>query len=85
VIKTEETMRHLSRNGLIIWLKRDLERLYPTPERPLSLTKEALDQLYTERLPLYERYADLAIDNNGEIEKTADCILVQAAGGKKTI
>ena len=68
VIKIPETMRWLKSCGTVVWLKRDLEKLYPTDSRPLSSTRESLQRLYAERLPLYEKYADITADNNGTVE-----------------
>jgi shikimate dehydrogenase len=75
VIKTPETMRYLSENGLIIWIKRNVDQLYPTDSRPLSSTDDALHKLYEERLPLYRMYADMVADNTGTIEETVNSIL----------
>lgn len=70
VIKIPETMRYLKSCGTVVWLQRDPEKLYPTESRPLSSTRESLRRLYEERLPLYEKYADIAADNNGTVEET---------------
>ena len=58
----------LHRNGSIFWLKRDPEKL-PTDGRPLSQATKLTD-MYTQRKPLYARFADHVIDNNGDIEDT---------------
>lgn len=77
VIKVEETMRHLMENGIVVWIKRNLDHLYPTDSRPLSSSEEALKKLYEERLPLYTKYADIQVENNGTIEQTINDILSQ--------
>ncbi|HCK88629.1 MAG TPA: shikimate kinase [Erysipelotrichaceae bacterium] len=69
-VTVPETMRILSEHGEIYWLKRDLEKLFPTDSRPLSASAEALKQRYEERLPLYQKYCDVIIDNNGTIDET---------------
>ncbi len=61
----------LHRNGNILWLQRDLERL-PTEGRPLSVD---LPALYEARKPLYEAFADHIVDNNGSLEDTIAQIL----------
>lgn len=53
----------LHQNGTIIWLKRDLEKL-PTDGRPLSQSV-ALEQMYSVRKPLYERFCDCIVFNDG--------------------
>lgn len=54
----------LHQNGRILWLLRDIEKL-PTDGRPLSQAQE-LAQMYQVREPMYRRFADCIINNNGE-------------------
>lgn len=75
VIKIKETMRNLWQNGIVIWIKRDLSYLYPTDTRPLSSSEDAIKKMYEERLPLYEKYSDVQIENNGTKEETIQKIL----------
>lgn len=75
VIKTPDTMRYLSENGLVIWIDRGLKQLFPTDSRPLAGSEQALQNLYQERLPLYQKYSDIHIDNSGNIENTVREIL----------
>lgn len=75
VVKVYETMRLLSMNGLVLWLKRDLSQLFPTDSRPLSGTRDDLGRLYEERLPLYSSCADIPIDNTGDLSDTISSIL----------
>ena len=63
----------LHQNGTIFWLKRDLEKL-PTHGRPLS-QKNKLSELFKVRKPLYEAFADITIDNDGNAEQTIQQIL----------
>ena len=77
----KEAMEHLSEIGTVIYLKLDYDRL----RRRLGNIKnrgvvirdgQSLKDLYNERIPLYERYADAVIDENGcNIEKTVNHIL----------
>lgn len=62
----------LHQNGTIFWLKRELDKL-PTDGRPLS-QKGTLSQMYEARMPLYLRFADAAISNDGSIAETAAAI-----------
>lgn len=62
----------LHQNGTIFWLKRELDKL-PTDGRPLS-QKGTLGQMYEARMPLYLRFADVAISNDGSIAETASAI-----------
>lgn len=63
----------LHRNGKIFWLTRDLAAL-PTEGRPLSQAGR-LEELYRVRAPLYRRFADHSISNEGNIENTVSNIL----------
>ena len=71
VIKRRENMRYLSENGLIILIDRNLEKLFPSDERPLSSSRQAIRKLYEEREPLYRLYHDLTVDNNTDPESAA--------------
>ena len=70
----KNNMRHLAENGVIIWLDRSPRLLKPSEDTPLSRTAEDMDKLYAERLPLYERYADLRVPADGTPEDTAETI-----------
>lgn len=63
----------LHQNSQIFWLQRDIGCL-PTEGRPLSQAGP-LGEMYEVRKPLYARFADRIIDNNGTPEETAAAIL----------
>ena len=63
----------LHQNGTIFCLNRSLARL-PTEGRPLSQASR-LEEMYRIRKPLYDRFADHEIDNNGAPEDTVRAIL----------
>ncbi|MBE6976197.1 MAG: shikimate kinase [Ruminococcaceae bacterium] len=63
----------LHQNGRIFCLHRKITNL-PTLGRPLSQATD-LEEMYRIRLPLYQRFADHFIDNNGSAEATAAEIL----------
>ncbi len=63
----------LHQNGTIFWVEREVSQL-PTDGRPLSQST-APEELYRTRKPLYERFADHHIDNNGAPENAANQIL----------
>ena len=63
----------LHQNGTIFWLQRDLA-LLPKDGRPISQRSD-LAELYAQREPLYARFADAVIDNNGTPEQTVQQIL----------
>ena len=64
-IVTKEENKALMKNGIIIWIQRDLS-LLKTDRRPLS---KNLEKLYEAREPLYEDYCDLVIENNTSVEE----------------
>ena len=63
----------LHQNGQIIWLQRDIAQL-PTEGRPLSQANK-LEEMYSIRKPLYEKFADFIVSNNGETQHTLHEIL----------
>ncbi len=63
----------LSQNGRMVFIKRDLNKL-STRGRPLSQTTP-LEEMYAKRLPLYEAFADVTVDNNGAMSDTVEQIL----------
>ena len=69
----EENYPLLHQNGTIFWLQRDLA-LLPKDGRPISQRSD-LAALYAQRAPLYARFADAVIDNNGTPEQTVQQIL----------
>lgn len=62
----------LHQNGIIVWLKREIDDL-PTEGRPLSQSAD-LKEMYRIRKPLYERFADVVVDNTGTVEETVKAI-----------
>ena len=63
---------NLHQNGRIFWLKRQISQL-PTDGRPLS-QKGNLEEMYRIRKPLYEKFADVIIENE-TVEKTVQQIM----------
>jgi shikimate dehydrogenase len=75
VVLKKENMDALKQNGLIIYIKRDLNKLQSTSDRPLSKDDEAVKELYESRYKLYQEYADIVVDNNGKLKNTIKDIL----------
>ena len=75
-----EAMAHLKRIGTVIYLKLDYKRLRrrlgSLKKRGVVLKKgQTFRMLYEERTPLYEKYADLIIDEeNNDIRETLQII-----------
>ena len=78
VIYGQEAMEHLSSIGTVVYLKLP----YPELKRRLRNLKDrgvvlkdgqTLQDLYDERTPLYEKYADIIVDETGlQIEETRE-------------
>ena len=59
-----ENYPHLHQNGVMFFLERELSKM-PKKGRPLSL-RGNLQDMYTIRLPMYRRFADVIVPNEGD-------------------
>lgn len=67
VVKDDDNYFALKQNGIIVWIDREVEKL-ATDGRPLSKDLSAVKQLYNDRKALYEKFADIKIENNGSLD-----------------
>ena len=75
IIKDEDNIRLMRHNSVLFFLDRSYELLAQSdPSRPLSSSPEAVRALYEQRLPLYRKYADHIIPNNGDPAAAANAI-----------
>lgn len=74
-VTREENYAILHGGGTVFWIKRDLDKL-PTAGRPISQSRD-LRELYAEREPLYERFADAVVDNNGSVDDAVEQIILK--------
>lgn len=70
VVYGEDAMRNLSENGTVVYLRLNYEeltkRLGNIRNRGVVIRSgQTLADLYAERVPLYEKYADITIDESG--------------------
>lgn len=65
-VTKEENYPLLHQNGTICWIKRDTTSL-ATNGRPLSQSGK-LEDMYKIRKPMYERFADIQVTNDGSLE-----------------
>ncbi|PWJ15264.1 shikimate kinase [Ruminococcus flavefaciens] len=83
VVYGKEAMANLSDESVVVYLKLDYNklryRLGNIKNRGVVIRKgQSLNALYKERVPLYEKYADIVIDENGcNIEKTVNKIMAE--------
>ncbi|MBU5482158.1 shikimate kinase [Blautia sp. MSJ-19] len=81
VVYCEEAMNHLKSVGTVVYLKLSLDslskRLGNLKGRGVLLKEgQTLEDLYEERTPLYEKYADIVVDEEGkDLEASLDDIL----------
>lgn len=84
VVYGEKAMQHLKKNGITVYLKHRYEvinsRLTNISTRGVAMKDgETLLELFKERVPLYEKYADITIEADGltteqTVEKIAEII-----------
>lgn len=83
VVYGTEAMEHLKEIATVVYLKLELpalkRRLGNLKQRGVVLREgQTLRELYEERVPLYEKYADIIVDEHKcTIEKTVDKIVNQ--------
>ena len=71
IVKDRENWYSLRQNGVVLWLDRPLDSLAVDPERPLSCSREALEAMSRERLPLYEGCSDERVANSQNPDRAA--------------
>lgn len=74
VILDKNNIINLKRNGKLIFLERDLEKLIVSSDRPLSSDKDKIQELYNSRINLYRKYSDYTVSNNKTIIETLEKI-----------
>ncbi len=84
-VYSDEAMKHLSEIGTVVFLKVSLEelrvRLGGLYERGVVMkdgSSMSLDELYAEREPLYEKYAEVTLETDGLSVRDASRKLVDA-------
>ncbi len=81
VVYCEEAMKHLKSIGIVVYLRLSLEslskRLGNLKGRGVLLKEgQTLKDLYEERVPLYEKYADITADvDQGDLEESLQTVL----------
>ena len=80
VVYREDAIEHLKKNGKIVYLDVPLDeikrRLNNISTRGIAAKKnDSIDDIYNERVALYNKYADIIIKTDGEsVEKTVEKI-----------
>ena len=73
-ILRKQNVDALKRNGMLCYIKRDLDKLLVDDARPLSKSKTAIQKMLDIRSPLYEAAADINIENNNELDDVIETI-----------
>lgn len=75
VVLNEENMKSLKMNGIILFVDRDPQLLEVSDDRPLSPDRQRVLALYEQRIGLYQKYKDILIDNNHDIDSAiTECL-----------
>ena len=69
MVLREENYDPLKQNGVIFFIERNVSQL-TRDGRPLSLSAD-LSEMYKNRLPLYQKFADHTVRNDGSVD---DCV-----------
>lgn len=89
VVLSERAMANLQKNGLIVYIKLPCEeikaRIRNITTRGIVMNKnETLEDIYRERTPLYEKYADIIVDCSGlRSEQSLEKIIAAVKEAKK--
>ncbi len=82
IVLSEKAMQHLKACGTVVYIKVPLceikRRVTNIKTRGIAFKNgENLDDVYKERIPLYEKYADVTVDfeNASSLEDTVDKIM----------
>ena len=78
IVLREENMRLAREYGVVVYLRRSAEAILATTDlsrRPLLAAQpQKVAEILEARTPLYERYADYTVDNEGTIAETVERI-----------
>lgn len=79
VVYSDAAIRHLRENGVIVYLRLPcdeiIRRVKNLSTRGVALREgQTLDDLYNERVPLYERACDLPFDPCGTMEEAVEAL-----------
>ena len=75
-VKRKENMDELKKNGIIIFLSRKIEDISKENHkyRHLLHKTENISKIYAERIDLYNKYADIIVENDDTLYKVTDKI-----------
>jgi len=69
IVYNKRAMEHLKANGIVIYLKLELDEVKLRVDQSRRFArnlKQDFDDIYFERVPLYEKYADITVSCSGK-------------------
>ncbi|WMJ22523.1 shikimate kinase [Paludicola sp. MB14-C6] len=72
VVLNPDNIKDLKQNGIIILIDRSTDELLVGNNRPLSKSKQAIEEMYRNRYPIYMACSDIVVFNNGDIERAVN-------------
>ena len=84
VIKKNDNITIMKKNGIIIFLDREIEDIIKEnhTNRPLLVNVNNVYEIYKERIKFYIEYADIIIKNNDTLEKITEKIYLELKNKK---
>ena len=71
----EENIENLKKNGVTVFIDRNINDILPTDDRPLSSDRDKLKNLYSTRYPIYVAAADITVVSDNNPENVTDMII----------
>lgn len=69
-----ENIFNLKKNGTVFFIDRNIDKIKPTGNRPLSDSRKKLEEVYKVRYPIYTKCADFCIKSDENISHTVEAI-----------
>ena len=81
-VKKKENIDILKKNGIVVFLNREIADIYKEnhEKRPLLKDINNIQKLYDERIDLYRKYADIIVKNNDDMDIIVDRIVTALKG-----
>lgn len=73
VVARRDNLDLIKKNSVIVYIKRNLDKL-EVVNRPVSMSR-SLEELFAERGAKYEDWADIVVENNGELEDAVNAVI----------
>ena len=73
-ILRNENVVNLKHNGVVFFIDRELEKIRPTGDRPLSNSEDKLKAVYQYRYPIYKACADFYIKSDENVMHTVELV-----------